>query len=291
MTGTRCKCLVAAWLACLAAVPAAAADTGAETEQPALWELRAAVFSRFGPSYPGSDENQLNVVPVPLPIFRGRFLRLFEDNEKPLRGRLFARDTIRVELDLDLQFSSDSDEIDVRTGMPDLDLLLEVGPELQIELAPDALAGTWYATFGMRVVTSWDGLDPNYEGLTFSPELKYVSAVTPRDELKLRVTPKFATGDFMDYYYSVDPAFATVARPAFSADAGYLGTDITGNWSHDFSDRLSFFIGLRYSNYAGATNRDSPLHVDNNGYSIYGAVQYRFWESARRAPRKSAILD
>lgn len=291
MTAIQPKCLIAAWLLFLAAGLAAAADAGTPADQPALWELRAAVFTRYGSSYPGSDENQLNVVPVPLPIYRGRFLRLFEDNEKPLRARLFARDTIRVELDLDLQFSSDSDDIDVRTGMPDLDLLLEVGPELRIELARDSLGGNWFATFGMRVVTSWDGLDPGYEGLTLSPELKYVSAVTPRDELKLRVTPKFATNDFMDFYYTVDPAFATVIRPAFNADAGYVGTDITGNWSHDFSDRLSFFIGLRYSNYAGATNSDSPLHVDNNGYSIYGAIQYRFWESVRRAPRKSAILN
>lgn len=291
MTRTWIRYLLAAWLAYLASGPATAAETGTPADRPALWELRAAVFNRYGPSYPGSDENQLNVVPLPLPIYRGPFLRLFEDNEKPLRGRLFARDTVRLELDLDLQFSSDSDEIDVRAGMPDLDLTLEVGPELQIELARDVLAGTWYATFGARVVTSWDGLDPEYDGLTFSPELKYLSAVTPRDELKLRVTPKFATDDFMDFYYTVDPTFATADRQAFNADAGYVGTDITGNWSHDFSDRLSFFIGLRYSNYAGATNRDSPLHVDNHGYSVYGAIQYRFWESVRRAPRKSAILN
>lgn len=288
VTGLRFHCLAAAWLACVA-IGQANAET--DSEQPALWELRAAVFNRYGPSYPGSDENQLNIVPVPLPIYRGRFLRLFEDNEKPLRGRLFARDTIRLELDLDLQFPSDSDEIDARTGMPDLNLLLEAGPELQIELARETLGGTWYATFGARVVTSWDGLDPEYEGLTFSPELKYVSAVTPRDELKLRITPKYATDAFMDFFYTVDPAYATAARPTFSAEGGYLGTDITGNWSHEFSDRLSFFIGLRYSHYTGATNDDSPLHVDNNGYSVYGAIQYRFWESMRRAPRKPGILD
>lgn len=265
------------------------ADGGAE--QPALWEIHGAAFNRYGPSYPGSEESQLNVVPLPLPVFRGKFLRLFEDNDKPVRGRLFAGETLKLELDLDLKFPADSDEIRVRANMPDLDLLLEIGPELQIEFARQKFAGTWYATFGLRLATSWDGLNPKYQGFAFSPELKYLANITQRDELKFRITPTFATGNYMDYYYTVDPAFVTAERRAFSADAGYLGTNVTGNWSREMSDRLSFSIGLRFSLYSAASNKESPLHVDDTGYSVYGAIKYKFWESKRRAPVKPAVFE
>jgi len=282
--------LFGAWAAGSAVAEKLPVENGATSAgQPALWEIRGAMFNRYGPSYPGSESSQLNVVPLPLPIYRGKFLRLFEDNEKPLRGRLFARDTVKLELDIDLQFPSDSKDINARTNMPDLDLLLELGPELEIEFARQSFAGSWYATFGARLATSWDGLDPKFQGFAFSPELKYLVDVTPRDELKLRITPTFATTDYMDYYYTVAPVFATADRSAYSADPGYLGTNLTGNWSHNFSDRMSFFIGLRYSLYAGATNNDSPLHTDNTGYSVYGAIQYKFWESKRRAPERKGV--
>ena len=95
-----------------------------EEEDPgALWEWRIAAFARYGPSYPASEESQVNVVPLPIPIYRGRFLRLFEDSENPIRGKVFERDRIKLDLDFDLTFGSDSDDIDARTGMPDLDFL------------------------------------------------------------------------------------------------------------------------------------------------------------------------
>ena len=110
-----------------------------------LWEMRLAGFSRLGPSYPGSEENQLNVVPLPLPIYRGKFLRLGEDSENPIRGRIFRRDRIKLDFAFDLNFPVDSDDIEARNNMPNLDLLLEIGPELELQFTQTTkLGGHWY---------------------------------------------------------------------------------------------------------------------------------------------------
>lgn len=257
---------------------ASAADAGA------LWELRIAAFGRYGPAYPASEENQGNFVPLPIPVYRGRFLRLFEDSENPIRGRVFQRDRIKLDLDLDLTFPSDSDEIDARSGMPDLDLLLEAGPELELEFARNNLyAGRWYLALQARLATSFDGLDPSYRGVSYSAELRYIAQLTSRDEAKLRITPTFATDKYMDYYYRVAPEFATPSRPAYEAKPGYLGTDITVNWTRAMSKNLSMVLGARFGLHSGARNENSPLFTEDVTGSVYGAFMYKFWESKRRA--------
>jgi outer membrane protein len=252
----------------------------------ALWEWRIAAFGRWGASYPGSEEMQFNIVPLPIPIYRGRFLRLFEDNENPIRGKIFERDRIKLDLDFDLTFPSDSDDIDARDGMPDLDLLLQVGPELDLQFArQEFLEGRWHLALQARAATSFDGLDPAWRGLTFSTEFRYIAQLSARNEFKFRITPTFATRQYMEYYYQVDPEFATAERPAYEARGGYLGTDFTWNFSRDFTDKLSVWTGARLSWYSGARNEDSPLFTDDLTPSVYAAFMYKFWESKRRAQR------
>jgi hypothetical protein len=65
--------------------------------------------------------------------YRGTFLRVGDDTDSPIRGRVFRTDRIKLDIDFDLVFGSDSDDIAARTGMPDLDLLLELGPELELQ--------------------------------------------------------------------------------------------------------------------------------------------------------------
>jgi len=236
-------------------------EVAEKEEEKALWEWRIAAFGRYGPSYPASDEMQVNVVPLPIPIYRGRFLRLFEDSENPIRGRVFERDRIKLDLDFDLTFPADSDDIDVRTGMPDLDLLLQVGPELDFQFVrQEFLKGRWHLALQGRGAASFDGLDPSYRGLTFSAEFRYIAQLTSRDEFKFRITPTAATSEYMEYYYQVDPQFATQGRPAYDAKGGYLGTDFTWNWNREFTQKLSVWVGARVSLYSGATNKNSKAH-------------------------------
>jgi len=264
-------------------VDPAAASEDAATD--ALWELNITAFGRYGPSYPASEDSQGNFVPLPFPVYRGTFLRIGDDTDSPIRGRIFRTDKIKLDIDFDLVFGSESDDIAARTGMPDLDLLLELGPELELQFVDRGwLAADAFLAFQVRGAFSWDGLDPAYEGLVYSPELKFTRKFGDSGrEAKLRITPTFATNGYMDYYYAVTPAFATAERPAFAAGGGYLGTEIALSLRIPVARRLELWGGIRQGFYQGARNAESPLFTDDATTTFYGAFMYRFWQSERRA--------
>jgi len=259
---------------------------GAIDETEPLWEWNLAAFGRYGPAYPASEEQQFNLIPLPFPVYRGKIFRLGEDTDNPIKSRIFRTDRIKLDFSFDLNFSSDSDDIDAREGMPDLDLMLEVGPELELRFnRKPLLGGAWFFTPNLKLATSFDGLDPSYRGLIFSPEFQYrIKLAEQRSKIKLKLTPAFATKDYMEYYYQVDPQFATAQRAAFDADGGYLGTDLSLSWRHSLTDSFDIVVGTRVALHQGATNDDSPLFTEDFTTSVYGAFLWKFWESETRAP-------
>ena len=44
------------------------------SDAPALWEFRFAAFGRYAPVYPGAEESDLTLLPLPIPVYRGSFL-------------------------------------------------------------------------------------------------------------------------------------------------------------------------------------------------------------------------
>jgi len=68
-------CLAISVSTLFASAPVWAQD---EDEAPALWELRFAAFGRYAPVYPGSDETDLTLLPIPIPVYRGSvsFIRI-----------------------------------------------------------------------------------------------------------------------------------------------------------------------------------------------------------------------
>jgi hypothetical protein len=169
--------------------------------------------------------------------------------------------------------------------MLDLDLLLELGPELELQFVDRGpLAADAFLALQVRGAFSWDGLDPTFEGLVYSPELKFTRDFDKSGRrVKLRITPTFASDGYMDYYYEVTSAFATMQRPAFAPGSGYLGTEIALSLRVPVARRLELWGGIRQGFYQGAKNQDSPLFTDDTTTTIYGAFMYRLWESERRA--------
>ncbi len=68
----------------------------------------------------------------------------------------------------------------------------------------------------------------------------------------------YASEDYHDYYYEVQPAYATAARPAYDARAGYSGSRLTLTASRRYP---RFWVGAfaRYDSLSGAVFADSPL--------------------------------
>jgi outer membrane protein len=287
--------LFGAVLAVLATGAPLAQDAGetesSDAERPALWELRLAAFGRYAPVYPGSAESELTLLPIPIPVYRGSFLNFGENLDQVARGEILETRRVRLGVDLDFTFGEDSDEIAVRQAMPDLDFMLEIGPELEIKLdnrTPEQ--GELLLALQLRAGISFDGLDPTSRGFLFSPELEYRrDQVLGGDNLlSLRLKPSWASEDFMDYYYEVEPQFATLARPAFDATSGYVGSRLTAALTRQINDRLVFGISVSYWINSGAENEASPLYLDDTGASIQAAFIWTLWESERRSRRRTS---
>ena len=268
--------------AAAAAETFAAEENSTEPEQEPLWEMNLAAFARYGPAYPASKESQINIVPLPFPIYRGRFLRVGDDTNKPVRTRIFRRDRIKLDIDFGLNFPVDSEDIDARTGMPDLDLLAEAGPELELQFVKGPKLGNAYLALQARGAFSFDGLDPTWRGLIFSSEVRYILPVFhEQSEFSVRVTPEWAGNEYMDFFYGVAPEFATADRPEYTAKGGYLGTKLAFSLKHDFTEEFQLRTGVRLGLYQGARNRGSTLYTAETNSGVYIAFLWKFWESAR----------
>lgn len=260
---------------------AATTRTEKRTSEEPLWEIALGGYGRYGPAYPASEDSQADVIPLPFPIYRGKFLRVGDEQDKPVRTRIFKRDRIKLDLDFGLNLPVDSDDVDAREGLPDLDLLVEAGPELQLQFEEN-LPGDFFLALQTRGAWSFDGLSSSWRGMIFTTEFKYEIPLG-KSSYSLRVQPEYATRDYMDFFYGVDAKFATPDRPEFEAESGYLGTKLIFSYGHEISRKFEIRTGLRLGYYKGAKNEDSPLFTTNSTEEVYAAFLWKFWESKRRA--------
>ena len=122
--------------------------------------------------------------------------------------------------------SANSDDNDLRSGMPDLGYLFEAGPEMVIRGPRSESDGRSsqldFALQGRAVFSYEQDAGFGYEGLVFEPVLRYQMQGLFGEGSRLRASlgPIFATEDLHDYFYEVAPGFATATRPAFDATGG-----------------------------------------------------------------------
>ncbi|MCZ6874996.1 MAG: MipA/OmpV family protein [bacterium] len=255
----------------------------AEGEAKPLWELGALGGGGLTPDYPASDEYHLAGLVLPYVLYRGKIFRA-GDQGMIARGRLMRSDRFELDLSLSGSFAADSDHNDARRGMPDLDTLIEVGPRLQLTLAEPLPQGKLSFELPIRAVFSlaFDGI--GYHGFTFHPRFAYqhdhlFGAITT---VKLTAGPIFATAALMDYFYQVADRFSTTDRPAFNADAGYLGSEFSLLAKQRLHRNLSIFGGLKVMYYGGASNADSPLFRTKATAAIGFGFIWSFYQSKRQ---------
>ncbi|MGH8495609.1 MAG: MipA/OmpV family protein, partial [Gammaproteobacteria bacterium] len=228
-------------------MPASAADddttTAADAVRLPLWEIGFGAGGRYGTAYPAAGEQKLKGLPFPVVIYRGDLLRIGGDNL--VAGRLFTSRRLQLDISAGGSFDADSDDVDIREGMPDLDYLFELGPELEIRL--DDLSDPsrqLKLEIPLRAAFSSDFTDIRPRGIVFAPELEleqYAFLGTPF-QVDFRISPIFANEKFQDYFYEVEPQFARAGRPAFNAGGGYVGTELGISVRRD-KGRYQFFFG------------------------------------------------
>ncbi|MDH3406850.1 MAG: MipA/OmpV family protein [Gammaproteobacteria bacterium] len=227
-----------------------------------LWEVGLGVGSLSLPDYRGSDEQRAYLFPLPYVKYRGKFLQI---DREGARGKLFSSDRLRLELSVSAGPPARSDDNMARSGMPDIDPTVEVGPLLEITMSRDSFHDqSWSIRLPWRIAVATDLAHYDEIGWVFAPSLHYEMRQRGWD-LRASAGPLYASEKYHDYFYEVTPDFATPTRPAYDATSGYSGSRLTITANRRFR---SFWVGAfaRYDQLSGAAFDDSPLVKKNSSF-------------------------
>ncbi|WP_233267317.1 MipA/OmpV family protein [Paraglaciecola sp. L3A3] len=261
----------------------AQADIKMEDDLRPVWEVGAfaAVFNT--PEYPGSNQNKNNFIASPYVVYRGKVVRVGDGSIV----RAVAVDKSWYELDISMaaSFGANSDDNTLRAGMPDLDFIFEVGPQLKMRIADFKFAqhgrSELFLNLQARAAFSTDFSGIDHRGYVFQPQLAYVQRgwLSEKTALSINLSPSWATEDLHDYFYQVDSNDVTTERQAFDAKGGYMGTNLGVSISFNATDDVRVFVGAGMSLLSGSANSESPLFAETSTYSIGVGMVWRFIQS------------
>ena len=258
------------------------AAAGARAEQLPLWEAGAGAAALSFPAYRGSNERQSWLLPVPYIIYRGEFLQA---DERRMRGLFYNTDRIEVDVSINGSVPVDGGKNDTRRGMPDLDATLEIGPGLNVKLLETGARRTrMELRLPLRAAFASDFTYLRHVGWVFQPQVN----VDIRDplgnagwKLGLLAGPVYSDQRYNRYFYAVQPAFATAARPAYAAGGGYGGVQMIAALSKRYRE---FWVGafVKWDSVHAAAFAQSPLVKDKQGVAAGFSIAWIIGESKTR---------
>lgn len=266
----------------LLCVEAQAQDTSPnQARTKPLWELGVAAGGLYSPDYPAADKNSLHGLALPYVIYRGDLLRI--GGESIAKGVFIDNDYTELNVSLAASFNSNSNDNNARRGMPDLDYLVEIGPQLKIKLG-ELYGGKIEFQLPARAVFSTDFSRIDHRGFLFNPRFFYErqNIFNSSVDMDSSIGSSFATKKMHEYFYRVEPRFATATRPAYEAGGGYLGSKITLGLSYGITDRVRIYFGGNVGYYGGAANEDSPLFRQKVNASVHAGFSWSIFQSDSR---------
>jgi len=244
-----------------------------------LWEAGAGLADVDFATYRGSDRYSNYLLPVPYVVYRGKFLQV--DREK-IRDLLFKRERTELEISVNGTVPVKTHDNPVRTGMPDLDATLELGPSLNLTLLKsDDGSRKLDLRLPLRYAWGSDFSSVRGVGWLFQPhlnlDLKNIPGL-PEWKLGLLTGPIFADKNYHQYFYGVDPRYATVSRPTYGARGGYAGMQFLVALSKRYPH---YWAGgfVKMDNLDGAVIADSPLVRTKTNLSGGVAISWIFGTS------------
>ena len=254
--------------------------TRAADEKP-LWEAGVGVAAVSFPAYRGSDQSARYLLPTPYFTYRGKFLKA---DRNGVRAQLFESDRVDITVSAALSPPAASEDIVARAGMPDLDASFEVGPQIDLTLWHSASqASQLKLLIPLRAAFTLNSR-PESLGWVFHPKLNMDVANLPHLpgwNLGIQAGPLFGDRRQHSYFYSVDAAYATPARPLYEARGGFAGMQYLVGVSKRYSGH---WVGafMRYDYLNNARFADSPLVRTRNYVAAGVAVSWILGESSTR---------
>jgi outer membrane protein len=252
----------------------------ASAEERPKWELGMGGVFYTQPDYIGSDEYRFHPIPFPWIVYRGERLRL---DRESVQTKIFGTRLVRLDLSASGTISVDSDDNDLRHGMPDLDWVAQIGPAMKFVVAEsDDGRHSLDVEVPLRTAIAVDFDHVSYEGLVSSPKLQY-RYEPEKWRFEANAGLEFSNEDYVEFMYNVPARFATPDRPEYDADGGYAGLRLSAGVSRYFGP---FYAGVfaRYFNIAGASFEDSPLVGSEHAFFGGIAIGWIWMKSSEMVP-------
>ena len=269
-------------LAACVALPAGADERtaptppGVVTQRP-LWEAGIGAAALYLPDYRGSDQSRAYLLPFPYVVYRGDWLKADRDGA---RAYMYRDERMKLDLSLSAGVPVESKKNDARQGMPDLPFSVELGPNLEINLARTADDRVRFdVRVPLRAAVSIER-SPRFIGTIFSPHVALDWRSAAGWKVGFLTGPYYGDQRYHAHYYGVEPQFATAQRPAYSAPGGYGGWQALASLSRRIG---SIWMGAyaRADDLHGAVYADSPLVRRHNAFAAGVGVAWVFGTSDR----------
>lgn len=232
------------------------------------WELGIGLAVLDIPFYPGSSQQKTYFVPLPHLLYRSENLKI----ENGIDATLLRTSRTRFNISADFGVPVNSQESDIRSGMPDLNSVIQAGPSLEVTLAGGRFkAFHLHMDLPVRAAIATDLRSIENVGWLVEPRISYETRRFHKTGFAhlISLGLRYSNEALHDFYYKVSPEFAVPGRPQFDAKGGYSGLSVNYIASLRTNDFI-FFALLRYQNLSGAAFERSPL-VEQNSYLMIGA--------------------
>ena len=170
---------------------------------------------RFGgPTYPGADDATTQALFVPFVIYRGEVFSIGE--ESGARALAFANEKIELDVSIGASLAADASEDDDREGMPDLDFLFEIGPQIIYHAAKhnyDYWTGHFDIKLRTRAVIGTDFHSFDEQGYIVEPAFVYEFKSKRDSQLEVQFDIEILNGASAEQYlHNVEAQYATAAN-------------------------------------------------------------------------------
>lgn len=252
-----------------------------------LWEFGAGAGIINIANYPSSSQRNSISAALPYIVYRGEIFRAGDGNG--VRAVVVDKNNLEIGLSFGGAFSADSENGTAREGMPELDFLLEIGPQAiyQIKKYKFKNGGNAHlkARLQLRAAFSTDFSTINNRGFVLNPVITYQQRgrLFKDTALSASIGLVFATEKFHDYFYEVSDQFITDTRSSYDAKGGYLGTKLALNVSFPISNSIRGFVGVGAQFHSDSANKNSPLYEKDVTYSAALGFVWRIMKSDRKA--------
>ena len=237
--------------------------------QEVLWELGLGLGDINAPLYPGTNERKNYLLPYPYLKLETDYIKIDEG----IQAYLFKSQDVRLDITLDLGLPVSGNDSRLRSGMPKLNTVVQLGPSLEITLQggkkkPSELR----LELPLRTAIATDIKNTENIGWLFEPRISYEKNRLGSNSWAYSVTAglRYATRDYHAYYYDVEPQYVSAQRPTFYSDRGFTGylLDASGTYRHT---NIIYWLFARHINLQDSEYEHSPL-VNDTRYFMLGAV-------------------